>query len=63
MNRDGSPEHLTWDGLIKDEAEEIKSEAVNAQHPTDPPPSHDPTRNGFAPPPPPASLILRILPD
>jgi predicted unusual protein kinase regulating ubiquinone biosynthesis (AarF/ABC1/UbiB family) len=43
MTRDGSPEHLTWDGLIKDESEEIKSEAVNA------PPPPNPEPNGFAP--------------
>jgi predicted unusual protein kinase regulating ubiquinone biosynthesis (AarF/ABC1/UbiB family) len=43
MKSDGSPEHLTWDGLIEEESEEIKSEAVNAP----PPPSPEP--NGFAP--------------
>jgi ubiquinone biosynthesis protein len=43
MKSDGSPEHLTWDGLIQEESEEIKSEAVNAP----PPPSPEPS--GFAP--------------
>jgi predicted unusual protein kinase regulating ubiquinone biosynthesis (AarF/ABC1/UbiB family) len=46
MTRDGSPEHLTWDGLITDEAEEIESEAENA------PPPPNPELNGFAPRPP-----------
>ena len=48
MTSDGSPEHLTWDGLMQDESEEIKSEAVNA------PPPPDPDPDDSAPPPPPA---------
>ena len=46
MTRDGSPEHLTWDGLNKSESEEIKSGAENA------PPPPDSVPNGFVPPPP-----------
>ncbi|MGB6727580.1 MAG: hypothetical protein WBE74_16945, partial [Terracidiphilus sp.] len=46
MTYDGSPEHLTWDGLITDESEEIKSEAEDA------PPPPDPESNGFSPRPP-----------
>jgi predicted unusual protein kinase regulating ubiquinone biosynthesis (AarF/ABC1/UbiB family) len=44
MTRDGSPEHLTWNGVISDESEEIKSEAVNAP----PPPAS--AADGFASP-------------
>ena len=46
MTSDGSPEHVSWDGLIKGESEEIKSEAENAP----PPPNSEPV--GFSPPPP-----------
>jgi ubiquinone biosynthesis protein len=52
MNPDGSPEHLSWDGLINDESEEIKSEAV--EEPPSPPAASSFTResNGFIPQPP-----------
>ena len=30
MSYDGSPEHLTWDGLDEAEAKEVKSGAENA---------------------------------
>ena len=30
MSYDGSPEHLTWDGLDESEAKELKSRAENA---------------------------------
>jgi predicted unusual protein kinase regulating ubiquinone biosynthesis (AarF/ABC1/UbiB family) len=43
MTRDGSPEHISWDGLIKSESEEMKSEAENA------PPPPDPEPDGFVP--------------
>ena len=57
MTLDGSPDHLTWDGLDKDESEEIKSEAENA--PPSPDPERDPDPEGFAPPPPPPSNTFR----
>jgi len=57
MTLDGSPDHLTWDGLDKDESEEIKSEAENA--PPSPDPERDPDPEGFAPPPPPPTNTFR----
>jgi predicted unusual protein kinase regulating ubiquinone biosynthesis (AarF/ABC1/UbiB family) len=36
MTVDGSPEHLTWDGQIKDESEGLRSEAENAPPPPEP---------------------------
>jgi len=53
MTYDGSPEHLTWDGMDEGEAEEFKSGAENAP----PPPS--PSSNGFAAHTPPSPATSR----